>query len=56
MPGNKSKAKAAVQAPGDPHLPPKPAPPAPTTHLPTKEVVDEYVKVVWKMWQELVSI
>ena len=46
MPGKKSKAKAAVQAPGDPHPPPKPAPPARTTHVPTKEVVDEYVKVV----------
>ena len=39
-----SKAKAAVQAPGDPHPPPKPAPPARTTHMPTKEVFDEYVK------------
>ena len=46
MPGKKSKAKAAVQAPGDPHPPPKAAPPARTTHVPTKEVVDEYVKVV----------
>ena len=46
MPGKKSKAKAAVQAPGDPHPPPKPAPPARTSHMPTKEVVDEYVKVV----------
>ena len=45
MPGNKSKAKAAVQAPGDPH-PPLPAPPARTTHVPTKQVVDDYVKVV----------
>ena len=45
MPGKKSKAKAAVQAPGDPH-PPKPAPPARTTHVPTRNVVDEYVKVV----------
>ena len=45
MHGKKSKAKAAVQAPADPH-PPKPAPPARTTHVPTKEVVDEYVKVV----------
>ena len=46
MPGKKSKAQAAVQAPGDPHPLPKPAPPARTTHVPTKEVVDEYVKVV----------
>ena len=46
MPCKKSKAKAAVQAPGDPHPPPKPAPLACTTHVPTKEVVDEYVKVV----------
>ena len=46
MPCKKSKAKAAVQAPEDPHPPPKPAPPAHTTHVPTKEVVDEYVKVV----------
>ena len=30
----------------DPHPPPKPAPPARTTHKPAKEVVDEYVKVV----------
>ena len=46
MPGRKSKTKAAVQAPvGDPH-PPKPAPAARTAHVPTKEVVDEYVKVV----------
>ena len=45
MPFKKSKAKAAVRAPGDPH-PPKPAPPPRTTHVPTKEVVDEYVKVV----------
>ena len=45
MPGQSSKAKAAVRAPGDPHLP-KPAPPPRTTHMPTKEVVDEYVKVV----------
>ena len=46
MPGKKSKAKAAVQAPGNPHPPPKPTPLAHTTHMPTKEVVDEYVKVV----------
>ena len=45
MPGKKSKAKAAVQPPGDPH-PPKPDPPPRTTHVSTKEVVDEYVKVV----------
>ena len=45
MPGKKSKAKAAVRAPRDPH-PPKPAPPPRTTHVPTKEVVDKYVKVV----------
>ena len=45
MPGKKSKAKVAVQAPGDPHPPPKPAPLTRTTHVPTKEVVDEYVKV-----------
>ena len=46
MPCKSPKAKAAVQAPGDPHPPPKPAPPARTTHVPTKEVVDEYAKVV----------
>ena len=46
MPGKKSKAKADVQAPGDRHPPPRPAPPARTPHVPTKEVVDEYVKVV----------
>ena len=46
MPGKKSKAKAADQAPGDPHVPPKPAPLARTTHVPTKDVIDEYVKVV----------
>ena len=46
MPGKKSKAKAAVQAPGDPHPPLKPAPPPRSTHEPTKQVVDEYVKVV----------
>ena len=45
MSGKKSNAKAAVQAPKDLH-PPKPAPAARTTHVPTKEVVDEYVKVV----------
>ena len=45
MPGKKSKAKAAVRAPGDQH-PPKPASPPHTTHVPTKEVVDEYVKMV----------
>ena len=45
MPGKKSKAKAAVRAPWDTH-PPKPAPRPRTTHVPTKEVVDEYVKVV----------
>ena len=45
MPGKKSKAKAAVRAPGDLH-PPKPAPPARTTHVPTKDAVDEYVKLV----------
>ena len=56
MRGKKSKAKAGVQAPGDPHPPPKPAPLARTTHVPTKEVVDEYVKVVGvEMWQEVVS-
>ena len=32
--------------PGDPHPPHKPAPLTRTTHVPTKEVVDEYVKVV----------
>ena len=46
MPGKKSKAKAAVQAPGDLHPPAKPAPLARSAHEPTKEVVDEYVKVV----------
>ena len=46
MPGKKTKAKAAVQAPGDPHPSPKPAPPPRITHEPTKQVVDEYVKVV----------
>ena len=40
-----SKARVAVQAPGGPH-PPKPVPPARTTHISTKEVIDEYVKVV----------
>ena len=46
MPGKKTRAKAAVQAPGDPHPPPKPAPPPRSTHEPTRQVVDEYVKVV----------
>ena len=46
MPAKKSKAKAAVQAPRDPLRPPKPAHSPRTTHEPTKEVVDEYVKVV----------
>ena len=46
MPGKKSKAKATVQGPWDPHPPPKPAPHAHTTHVPTKAVVDEYVNVV----------
>ena len=46
MPGKKSKAKAAVQASGDPHPTPKPAPSPRTSHESTKEVVDEYVKVV----------
>ena len=46
MLGKKSKAKAPVQAPGDPHPPPKPAPPARTSHMPTKELVDEYMKVL----------
>ena len=46
MPGKKSKANAAVQPPGDPHRPPKPAPPPRSIHEPTKQVVDEYVKVV----------
>ena len=46
MPGKKSTAKAAVQAPGDPQPPPKPAPPPRTTNEPTRHVVDEYVKVV----------
>ena len=45
MRGKKSKAKAAVRAPGNPH-PPKPAPPPRTTHVPMKGVVDEYAKVV----------
>ena len=34
------------QGPGDRHLPPKPAPLTRTIHVPAKEVVDEYVKVV----------
>ena len=46
MPGKKSIAKAVVEAPGDPHPLPKPAPPPRRTCEPTKEVVDEYVKVV----------
>ena len=46
MPGKNSKAKAAVQAPADPHPLFKPAPPPRNTHEPTKHVVDEYVKVV----------
>ena len=46
MLGKKSRAKAAVQAPGDPQPPPKPAPPPCSTHEPTRQVVDEYVKVV----------
>ena len=45
MHGEESKAKA-VQAPRDPHLPPKPAPSPRTTHEPTKDVVFEYAKVV----------
>ena len=45
MPGKKSKARAAVQAPGDPHPPAKPAHPCRSTHEPTKQVVDEYVNV-----------
>ena len=46
MRSKKSKAKAAIQAPGDPHPPPKPTPPPRSTHVPTRQVVDEYVKVV----------
>ena len=46
MPGKKTRAKAAVQAPGDPQPPPKPAPPPRYTHEPIRQVVDEYVKVV----------
>ena len=46
MPGKKTRAKADVQAPGDPQPPPKPAPPPRSTHEPTRQVVDEYVKVV----------
>ena len=46
MLGKKSRAKAAIQAPGDPQPPPKPAPPPRTPHEPTRQVVDEYVKVV----------
>ena len=45
MPGKKTRAKAAVHAPGDPEPPPKPAPPPRTTHEPTRQVVHEYVKV-----------
>ena len=46
MPGKKFKAKAAVQAPGDLHPPPEPLPPPRSTGEPTKQVVDQYVKVV----------
>ena len=46
MPGKKIRATAAVQAPGDPQPLPKPAPPPRSTHEPTRQVVDEYVKVV----------
>ena len=46
MPGKKTRAKDAVHAPGDPQPPPKPAPPPRTTHEPTRQVVDEYAKVV----------
>ena len=46
MPGKKTTAKAAIQVPGDPQPPPKPAPPPRSTHEPTRQVVDEYVKVV----------
>ena len=46
MPGKKTRAKAAVQAPEDPQPPPKPAPPLRSTHEPTWQVVDEYLKVV----------
>ena len=46
MPGKKTRAKGAVHAPGDPQPPPKPAPPPRTTHEPTRQAVDEYVKVV----------
>ena len=46
MHGKKTRVKAAVQAPGDPQPPPKPAPPPRSTHEPTRQVVDEYVKVV----------
>ena len=45
MPRTKTRAKAVVQAPGDPQPPPKPAPPPRSTHEPTRQVVDEYVKV-----------
>ena len=46
MPGKKTRAKSDVQAPGDPQPPPKPAPPPRSSHEPTRQVVDEYVKVV----------
>ena len=47
MPGKKTRAKAGIQALGDPQPLPKPAPPPRTTHdEPTRQVVDEYVKVV----------
>ena len=46
MAGKKSRAKATVQAPGDLQSPPKPAIPPRSTHEPTQQVVDEYVKVV----------
>ena len=46
MPGRNSRAKAAVQAPMDKHPPLKHAPLARTTQVPTKEVVDEYVRAV----------
>ena len=46
MPGKKTRAKAVVQAPGDPQPPPKPAPPPRSTHEPTRQLVDGYVKVL----------
>ena len=46
MPGKKTRAKAAVHAPGDPQPPPKRAPPSRITDEPTRQVVDEYVKVI----------